>query len=287
MINHILNELNGKSINSILKKEFSIPFKLIENEEFLELMIVVVPWKQRGTGIGKKFMKRLIELAEEQNKDIFLSPDDSYSEPEDMNKGELSKWYTKLGFKKKEKSDFRSHNTMCYYTKDWYMIKEIVENVAKKKADKILNDDFLDFLKTEYKINKKIIIKNKRTSKKVFGVVKIHELKAGKYIIRVEVAHLKLKYDYIAHEFIHIVQFLRGDLDEKDEDVVWKGKPYILIKDYNRLSYQDYIKLPWENEAIKEADKLVNKYENSGRWKLLKGQDVNIDFMLDNELIFY
>ena len=114
-----MNELKGTSIDRILKAEFKIPFKLTENDEFLVLMIVVVPWKKRNEGIGNKFMKRLIQLAKEQNKDIFLTPDDSYAEKEDMSKAKLIKWYTKLGFKKKERSDFRSQNTYCYYVTKW------------------------------------------------------------------------------------------------------------------------------------------------------------------------
>ena len=116
MINLILNELKGKSINAILKREFNIPFKLTEHEDYVVLMIVVVPYKERNKGIGNKFMKRLIELSIEQNKDIFITPSGEYSEPEDMKKGALIKWYKGLGFVNKKKSDFRSQNTMVYYT---------------------------------------------------------------------------------------------------------------------------------------------------------------------------
>ncbi len=119
MIKTIINEINGVSVNKILKKEFSIPFKLTENDEFIHLMIFVVHFGERGKGIGNKFMKRLISLAKEQNKDIFLSPDDSYGEKEDMNKTQLIKWYKRLGFVNKKKSDFRSQNTMVFYVKPW------------------------------------------------------------------------------------------------------------------------------------------------------------------------
>ncbi len=106
-------------ISSTLKKEFpNTPFKLTENKEFLVLMIVVVKYKKRHEGIGTKFMKRLIELAKKSNKDIYLSPDDSYAGADDMNKSQLIKWYKKLGFEKKQRDDFRSWNTMCYYIED-------------------------------------------------------------------------------------------------------------------------------------------------------------------------
>ncbi|MCK5537862.1 MAG: GNAT family N-acetyltransferase, partial [Bacteroidales bacterium] len=104
------------SINSILKSEFKeVPFKLTENSEFLVLMIFVVKFKKRNMGIGTKFMKRLIELAKANGKDIFLTADSSYAENTDMNKSLLTKWYKKLGFINKKNSDFRTRNTMTYY----------------------------------------------------------------------------------------------------------------------------------------------------------------------------
>ena len=114
MIREILEK--NTNINKTLLREFdNVPFKLTENDEFMVLMIFVVKFDDRHQGVGSKFMKRLIELAKEANKDIFLSPSDEYAEKSDMNKNQLIKWYKKLGFKKKQKSDFRSQNTYCYY----------------------------------------------------------------------------------------------------------------------------------------------------------------------------
>lgn len=110
--------LEGRSIQAVLKKEFpEVRFNASENEEFIALSILVVQFKQRNQGIGSKFMKRFVDLADEHKKDIFLTPDASYAEDGEMSKSSLIKWYQKFGFVNKEKSDFRSQNTMCYYNK--------------------------------------------------------------------------------------------------------------------------------------------------------------------------
>ena len=116
MIKQILEQIDKTS--NILKKEFpNTPFKLSENKDYIALAIFVVKFKDRRNGIGTKFMKRLIELAKESEKDIFITPTDDYSEETDMDKEELIKWYEKLGFEKKHSDDHRSKNTYCYYIK--------------------------------------------------------------------------------------------------------------------------------------------------------------------------
>lgn len=84
--------------------------------DWIVLSILVVQYKNRNKGYGSEFMKRFVELADQEKFDIFLTPDDSYAEDEDMNKAQLTKWYKKFGFEKKHKDDFRSQNTFCYYS---------------------------------------------------------------------------------------------------------------------------------------------------------------------------
>jgi len=119
MIRESINRISENSkVNDLLRTEFpDIRFKLTENSEYMKLMIIVVKYDDRGNGLGEKFMKRLFELAEKVNKDVFLTPDDSYAEMGDMKKSALIKWYKKLGVSKKHRDDFRSQDTMCYYTK--------------------------------------------------------------------------------------------------------------------------------------------------------------------------
>ena len=111
------------SIEDILRTEFpEIRFNMSNRKHqkheksWVELMIVVVQYKNRNKKHGTDFMKRIIELADQEQVDVFLTPDASYSEKEDMSKAQLIKWYRKLGFEKKHRDDFRSQNTYCYYS---------------------------------------------------------------------------------------------------------------------------------------------------------------------------
>lgn len=54
--------------------------------------------------------------------------------------------------------------------------------------------------------------------------------------------------DVVDHEMIHINQMKRGDLNYDDKYVYWKGKKYLrsAMQEGNK-------KLPWENEAYKNA----------------------------------
>ena len=77
--------------------------------------MIVVPFKLREAGLGSEFMKELVNLANKEQRDVFLTPDASYQEDDGMSKGQITQWYKKFGFKKKQKSDFRSQDTYCLY----------------------------------------------------------------------------------------------------------------------------------------------------------------------------
>ena len=111
------------STEDILRREFpEIRFNMSkmknqkDEKDWVELMILIVQYKHRRLGLGNEFMERFVELADQDKFDIFLTPDDSYSEKEDMSKAQLTKWYKNLGFQKKKSDDFRSQNTYCYYS---------------------------------------------------------------------------------------------------------------------------------------------------------------------------
>ncbi len=106
-----------KTVSNILNSEFSKSetiFNIHETSDKIILNIIVVPAKVRKQGKGTKFMKRLIELAKEKNKDLYLNVSDMYSDEGDPKANELIKWYKKLGFKE---------------TKDFKLTKEMVYNV--------------------------------------------------------------------------------------------------------------------------------------------------------------
>ena len=114
--------ITESTVEAKLSKEFknTVRFKLSESPDKVYLMIFVVPYKDRGNGIGTKFMKSLIKYAKELNKNIYLTPDDSYAEKEDMNKIQLTKWYKSLGFEKKRKDDFSTQAVMALYNHENY-----------------------------------------------------------------------------------------------------------------------------------------------------------------------
>ena len=110
------------TIEQILRKEYpEIRFNMSRTKtqsgenDWVELSIIVVQFDNRNSGHGSEFMKRFIELADQDHVDIFLTPDDSYSQKGEMNKSQLIKWYKKFGFEKKHKDDFRAQYTHCYY----------------------------------------------------------------------------------------------------------------------------------------------------------------------------
>ena len=89
------------SVEAILQREFKLPFKLNETKTQIELIIFVVPYKERKSGKATEFVNRVIELGKMANKDIVLTATDGYLNSEgDMNLKQLKSWYKKLGFER-------------------------------------------------------------------------------------------------------------------------------------------------------------------------------------------
>jgi hypothetical protein len=156
-----------------------------------------------------------------------------------------------------------------------------------KKYEKIIINNYLDFLNDYFNLNINVEVSfRKPSTKRLFGWIDLIGLKNKKYKIIVEnTQHERL--NKIAHEFTHIAQFIKGDLDyTKDEKTfLWKGKENLTIKEYNSITnYNEYKKVPWEKEAYENQEKLPVKYQSSDFFKKLKGIDPTIDFMIDNNL---
>jgi GNAT superfamily N-acetyltransferase len=101
-------------VTGTLKREFpNVRFVIDETDDYIDLRIFVVVYKDRHKGIGTKFINRLKELADESNKTIYLTPDDSYAEDGEMTKKDLERWYKKLGFVDKPKNE-PTNNTLKY-----------------------------------------------------------------------------------------------------------------------------------------------------------------------------
>ena len=82
---------------------------------YIKIQMIVVPYKERQNGVATAFFKDLLAEARRNKVDIFLTPDDSYSEDDEMNKKQLTAWYKKLGFEKKHRDDFRAQHVLCFY----------------------------------------------------------------------------------------------------------------------------------------------------------------------------
>lgn len=93
-----------------LEKELGITLDLWDNGDYLELGKIEVPKELRGTGIGKKAMERIIELADNENKDIRLTPSVDFGA---TSVKRLEKFYREFGFVKNR--DYKYKDTMVRY----------------------------------------------------------------------------------------------------------------------------------------------------------------------------
>ena len=156
-----------------------------------------------------------------------------------------------------------------------------------------LYESFLDFLQDYYNTDVDVTLSLKKNlpSKKFFGHVDLVEIKNKKYIITLE--HIPYGIlERIAHEFIHIKQIMRGELDYSSDlsELIWKrnGKTQIIkVEYYNNIKdYNTYKKIPWEAEAYKYQELMVKKYLKSKYFELLSTtKEPNLRFMIDNDLI--
>ncbi len=157
-----------------------------------------------------------------------------------------------------------------------------------KKHEKILYNNYLDFLQEYFKTNINIEVSFRKPNKKrLFGWIDLIALSEKKYKIIVENNPYEIL-GKIGHEFMHINQYIKGDLRFTDDfkTFLWQGKENLTIKEYNKITnLSEYKKVPWEAEAYQMQEKLPNLYKKSEQYNTLKGQDPNIDFMLDNDLI--
>jgi len=104
-------------IVQILKNEFGtdeVIFNISEKSETnIYLNIIVVPFKKRKQKNGTKFMKRLIELANKNKKNIIINISDMYAEDGDPKAEDLHRWYKKLGFVETE--NYKYNKEMIYF----------------------------------------------------------------------------------------------------------------------------------------------------------------------------
>lgn len=104
--------LNEGYIMQDLEKELGITLDLWDNGDYLELGKIEVPKNKRGSGVGTEAMERIIALADEQGKDIRLTPSADFGA---TSVGRLEKFYRSMGFVKNK--DLKYKDTMVRYAK--------------------------------------------------------------------------------------------------------------------------------------------------------------------------
>jgi len=157
-----------------------------------------------------------------------------------------------------------------------------------KPYEKLLFNAYIDFLQDYYKTNINVEISfRKPNTKKFFGWIDLIGLQNKKYKIIVEHT-LTGVLGKIGHEFTHINQFLKGDLNYSEDEkfIIWKKKEFMTVKEYAKINdFNTYSKIPWEKEAYKMQDKLPPLFFKSKYYKDLKGKDTTLDYLMDNDSI--
>lgn len=95
-----------------LEKEYNIVLDVWDNGEYLELGKIEVPKNLRSLGVGTKAMERIVKMADEQNKDIRLTPSKDFGA---TSVSRLEKFYRTFGFVKNK--DLKYKDTMVRYSK--------------------------------------------------------------------------------------------------------------------------------------------------------------------------
>lgn len=133
-------------------------------------------------------------------------------------------------------------------------------------------------------INITITVIFKKIDKKEIGFINLSEQGSNGTIFIDKDASYNMMLKYISHELTHIKQIQNGELKLINDDIIWKGKKNINIKDYKKLLYDEYVKLGWEIEADYNQENIIKKYINSGTFNSLKNNtdEPNLKFILQN-----
>ena len=77
------------------KSNPKVEFKLIPYKEFIYLDFILIAENCRNSGLGTKFMKQFVALADLVNCPLALTPDISYGAPDEIT---LENFYKRFGF---------------------------------------------------------------------------------------------------------------------------------------------------------------------------------------------
>jgi len=110
IINIIQEEYNNLSIEGILSDKYNVILDIYEKPDYLILSRIIIPKEERNKGIGTSVMNDIIDYANKNKKDIFLTPSGDFG----GNKNRLIEFYKNLGFvfNKGKNRDYRSTELM-------------------------------------------------------------------------------------------------------------------------------------------------------------------------------
>ena len=158
-----------------------------------------------------------------------------------------------------------------------------------KPYENSLISAYVEFLKNHFNVKEEInIIMKKPDSKALFGYIDLIAMSSGEYNIIIKY-QFGTMLGHIAHEFTHVKQYLKGELNYSDDKnyILWKNEPFITIKELSKImKSKDLVKyknLPWEKEAYKLQAELPDKFKKSKYFKeLYDTTDTTLVFVLDN-----
>ena len=140
------------------------------------------------------------------------------------------------------------------------------------KVNKNLNAVYLtavEYFRKKFGINHEIKLKNKKSNSRSFGHITLS--KTSEIYVDTD-AWLELVIARIIHEVTHIKQVDRNELSATPDHkyILWHGKPFISVSDYQKLNYDEHAKMPWEEEAYKNMKSLKVEFLSSKEFLELK-----------------
>lgn len=156
--------------------------------------------------------------------------------------------------------------------------------------EKLIAGSVIEFMNKKFGIKPKIIVK-KKDSKGWIGDVVLNDnsVNGNKFYLHVAPGtSYRYMISTMLHELTHVKQISKGELlPTKDwKGIQWKKKPYISVKDYNKLmktrDIKVYESLPWEKEARANQKKLLKVFFKSPEWNNLRGKSDTMDYVMDN-----
>lgn len=156
-----------------------------------------------------------------------------------------------------------------------------------KNWEKLLVKSIVDYAKTTFNFNAKIIVK-KKSKNNLLGDISLSNASVNNNTFTLHYnpnQSLDMQIQTLIHELTHVKQVVRGELLPTDDwkGIKWKGKLFITVAELKKIkSISDYKALPWEAEAYANMKVYDKKYKSSTFFKQLVGKDKTLDYIIQN-----